>query len=93
VITALRSNPDLWKSAAVFITGDEGDGYYDSDYVQPLDFFGDGTRIPLIAVSPYSLGDHVKHSYTDPRLDPEVHRGKLGPADNLEAEPRQSAQS
>ena len=30
-----------------FITFDEGGGYYDSGYVQPVDFFGDGTRIPL----------------------------------------------
>ena len=41
------------KDTAIFITFDEGGGYYDSGYVQPLDFFGDGTRIPLIVVSPY----------------------------------------
>ena len=33
--------------------------------MQPLDFFGDGTRIPMIVVSPYSTGGHVRHSYTD----------------------------
>jgi phospholipase C len=65
VITALRNNPDLWKTTAVFVTVDEGGGYWDSGYIQQLDFFGDGTRIPLIAVSPYSKGGHVKHSYTD----------------------------
>ena len=65
VITSLHDNPDLWKTTAVFITVDEGGGYYDSGYVQPLDFFGDGTRIPLIVVSPYSTGGHVKHSYGD----------------------------
>ena len=47
------------------ITFDEGGGYYDSGYVQPIDFFGDGTRIPLIAVSPYSKGGHISHSYSD----------------------------
>ena len=36
-----------------------------SGYVQPLDFFGDGTRIPMIVVSPYSKGGHVSHTYTD----------------------------
>ena len=46
-------------------TFDEGGGYYDSGYVQPLDFFGDGTRIPLIAVSPYAKGGHISHDYTD----------------------------
>ena len=65
VVTQLQTSPDLWKSTAVFITVDEGGGYYDSGYIQSLDFFGDGTRIPLIVVSPYSTGGHVKHSYTD----------------------------
>jgi phospholipase C len=65
VVTQLQANPDLWASTAVFITVDEGGGYYDSGYIQSLDFFGDGTRIPLIVVSPYSTGGHVNHSYTD----------------------------
>ena len=33
--------------------------------MQPLDFFGDGTRIPMIVVSPYSTGGHISHTYTD----------------------------
>ena len=33
--------------------------------MQPLDFFGDGTRIPMIVVSPYSIGGRVSHTYTD----------------------------
>ena len=44
---------------------DEGGGYYDSGYVQPLDFFGDGTRIPLIVVSPYTHAGHISHTYSD----------------------------
>ena len=44
---------------------DEGGGYYDSGYIQPVDFFGDGTRIPLLIVSPYSTGGIVNHSYGD----------------------------
>ncbi len=65
LLTELQKNPDLWKTTAVFITVDEGGGYYDLGYIQTLDFFGDGTRIPLIVVSPFSAGGHVKHSYTD----------------------------
>jgi phospholipase C len=65
VVTELRKNPDLWETTAVFITVDEGGGYHDSGYIQSLDFFGDGTRIPLIVVSPFSTGGHVSHSYTD----------------------------
>jgi phospholipase C len=55
----------LWSSTAIFITEDEGGGYYDSGYIQPVDFFGDGTRIPLLVVSPYSTGGVVNHSYAD----------------------------
>lgn len=65
VLTELRKNPELWKTTAVFITVDEGGGYWDSGYIQPVDFFGDGPRIPMIVVSPYSKGGHVNHSYTD----------------------------
>ncbi len=65
IINALQANPTLWASTAVFITFDEGGGYYDSGYVQPLDFFGDGTRIPLLVVSPFSTGGIVSHAYSD----------------------------
>jgi phospholipase C len=53
------------RDTAIFITEDEGGGYYDSGYVQPLDFFGDGTRIPLILVSPYAKHGYISHVYTD----------------------------
>ena len=49
----------------ILITTDEGGGYYDSGYVQPVDYFGDGTRIPLIVVSKYSEGGRVSHEYSD----------------------------
>jgi phospholipase C len=65
IVDAVKKNPTLWKDTAIFITFDEGGGYYDSGYVQPLDFFGDGTRIPLIVVSPYSKGGHISHEYSD----------------------------
>jgi len=65
IVDAVQANPELWKTTAIFITVDEGGGYYDSGYVQPLDFFGDGTRIPLIVVSPYTKPGHISHSYAD----------------------------
>ena len=65
ILTALQAHPDLWRSTTVFITTDEAGGYWDSGYIQPLDFFGDEPRISLLAVSPYSRGGHVAHSYTD----------------------------
>ncbi|WP_335059947.1 alkaline phosphatase family protein [Nostoc sp.] len=65
IIKEVQSKPELWKDTAILITVDEGGGYYDSGYIQPLDFFGDGTRIPLIVVSPYSRGGRVVHTYYD----------------------------
>ncbi len=65
IVDAVKKNPTLWKDTAIFITFDEGGGYYDSGYVQPLDFFGDGTRIPFIVVSRYSKGGHISHEYSD----------------------------
>jgi phospholipase C len=65
IIDAVKANPTLWADTAIFITFDEGGGYYDSGYIQPVDFFGDGTRIPLIVVSKYSTGGHVSHEYAD----------------------------
>lgn len=65
IIDAVKSNEELWESTAIFITVDEGGGYYDSGYIQNLDFFGDGTRIPLIVVSPYSRGGRISHDYSD----------------------------
>lgn len=65
IIDQVQSNPQLWQRTAIFITVDEGGGYYDSGYIQPLDFFGDGPRIPLIVVSPYATGGKVAHNYAD----------------------------
>jgi phospholipase C len=53
------------KDTAIFITEDEGGGYYDSGYVQPLDFFGDGTRIIFLVVSAYNKPGHISHKYAD----------------------------
>ena len=65
IVLALQANKALWNETAIMITVDEGGGYWDSGYVQPLDFFGDGTRIPLIVVSPYSKGVGMVHTYGD----------------------------
>jgi phospholipase C len=65
ILDMIQANPKLYKDTAVFITTDEAGGYADTGYVQPLDFFGDGNRIPLIVVSPYSQNVGVVHSYND----------------------------
>ncbi|MBV8206275.1 MAG: phosphoesterase [Acidobacteria bacterium] len=65
IVDLLKSNSELMESTALILTFDEGGGFYDSGYIQPLDFFGDGPRIPLIVVSNYTRGGHVNHTYTD----------------------------
>ncbi|MDR3516051.1 MAG: alkaline phosphatase family protein [Azospirillaceae bacterium] len=65
IVDEVQANPALWASTAILITMDEGGGSWDSGYVQPLDFFGDGTRIPAIMVSAYSKGGRVSHVYGD----------------------------
>jgi len=61
----LDGNPVLKAHTAVFVIFDETGGYYDSGFIQPLDFFGDGPRVPLIVVSAFSRGGTVSHTYAD----------------------------
>jgi phospholipase C len=65
IVNQVQANPTLWASTAIIVTFDEGGGYYDSGYIQPLDFFGDGTRIPAIVVSPFTTPGHISHTYAD----------------------------
>jgi phospholipase C len=65
IVEMVQQNPDVWSDTAIMITFDEGGGYYDCGYIQPIDFFGDGTRIPLLVVSKYSRGGRVVHTYSD----------------------------
>src|SRR5579864_8609562 len=65
IIELAQSNPEQWAETAIFVTVDEGGGYYDSGFIQPVDFFGTGPRIPMIAVSPFSRGGHITHVYNE----------------------------
>ncbi len=65
VLDGLKTHPELAENTAFIITFDEGGGYFDSGFMQPIDFFGDGPRIPLIIVSPFTKGGHVNHTYAD----------------------------
>jgi phospholipase C len=53
------------KDTALLVAFDEGGGYWDSGYIQPLDYFGDGPRIPFLVVSHYSKHGSVVHTYYD----------------------------
>ena len=65
IVQKVKANPDVWDSTAIIITTDESGGLYDSGYIQPIDFFGDGPRIPLIVVSKYAKTGYVDHTYND----------------------------
>ncbi|MEU8379439.1 phosphocholine-specific phospholipase C [Streptosporangium sp. NPDC048865] len=70
ILDALASSPEVWASTAVFVTYDENDGFF--DHVPPPvppdgtpgEFVGSrpvglGMRVPMIVVSPWSVGGHV----------------------------------
>jgi phospholipase C len=42
IIKLVQSNKELWKETAILVTVDEGGGFYDSGFIQPVDFFGTG---------------------------------------------------
>jgi phospholipase C len=65
IVDGVQANKELWESTAIIVTFDEGGGYYDSGYVQPLDYFGDGTRIPALVVSPFTKAGRISHTYAD----------------------------
>lgn len=65
LVNAVQRNDALWKSAAILVTFDESGGYYDSGYIQPIDFFGDGPRTVMIAISPFAKLGYVDHTYSD----------------------------
>jgi phospholipase C len=65
LVAKVQANPTLWADTAIVITTDEGGGYFDTGYIQNVDFFGDGPRIPMIVVSPFAKKGYVDHTYHD----------------------------
>jgi acid phosphatase len=65
LVAQVQGQPKTWAHTAILATMDEGGGHFDSGYIQPLDFFGDGTRIPLLVISPYVRPGHIDHQYND----------------------------
>jgi phospholipase C len=65
IVDRTKANPKLFAETAIIISFDESGGLYDSGFIQPIDFFGDGPRMPMLVISPFSTGGHVVHSYND----------------------------
>lgn len=80
-----------WNSTAIFVTMDEGGGYYDGIIPPSINQYGLGQRIPLIAISPfsreayvdnytvsgYSLLSLIDYNWNLPYLTPEVSDGDV----------------
>ncbi|MCL5788778.1 MAG: alkaline phosphatase family protein [Candidatus Marsarchaeota archaeon] len=61
LVNKVEESP-FWKSTAVFITYDEGGGYYDQVPPPVVDGVQLGFRVPLIVISPYAKEDYVSNT-------------------------------
>lgn len=57
-----------WNSTVIFITFDEGGGYYDQAIPPSINHYGLGQRIPLLLISPYAkeawINNYTMSGYT-----------------------------
>ncbi len=53
LLAAIARSPE-WGSTAVFVTYDEGGGFYDHVSPPRVEAYGYGTRTPMVIVSPYA---------------------------------------
>ena len=60
VNSVMRSS--YWNSTAIFITYDEGGGYYDHVPPPVVDGVQLGFRVPLFVISPYAKENYVSHT-------------------------------
>jgi phospholipase C len=58
VINDLMSSSS-WKSSALFLTYDEGGGFFDHVAPPRVDAYGLGMRVPMLVVSPYAKRGYV----------------------------------
>ena len=65
IIELAQSNQDLWNETAIFVTVDEGGGYYDSGFIQPVDFFGTGAAHSDDRRFAVLTGGHISHVYDE----------------------------
>uniref|UniRef100_A0A2U9IPI9 Acid phosphatase n=1 Tax=Acidianus sulfidivorans JP7 TaxID=619593 RepID=A0A2U9IPI9_9CREN len=67
IINAIMRSP-YWNSTVIFITFDEGGGYYDQITPPSINHYGLGQRIPLLIISPYAkeawINNYTLSGYT-----------------------------
>ena len=54
IINDIEQSP-VWAHSVTYVTWDDYGGYYDGVVPNQIDEYGNGFRVPLIAVSPYSI--------------------------------------
>lgn len=61
IVNAVEHSPE-WNTTAIFVTYDEGGGYYDQ--VPPPTLYGTqlGQRVPMLLISPYAKEDYVSNT-------------------------------
>ncbi|MCI4365982.1 MAG: alkaline phosphatase family protein [Thermoplasmata archaeon] len=64
VISAIESGPQ-WGSTVIFLTWDEDGGFYDHVVPPTMDGLGDGFRVPMIVISPFTEGGEVSSTVFD----------------------------
>jgi phospholipase C len=55
-------NSSYWNETAIFIVWDDWGGWYDHVVPPQYNYFELGFRVPLIAVSPYTVSGYVSHN-------------------------------
>ncbi|MEM3794422.1 MAG: alkaline phosphatase family protein [Thermoprotei archaeon] len=61
IVNAVEQSPE-WNTTAVFITYDEGGGFYDQVPPPTLDGIQLGQRVPMILISPYAKENYVSNT-------------------------------
>lgn len=64
VIQAIEGGPQ-WGSTVIFLTWDEGGGFYDHVVPPRADSLGDGFRVPMIVISPFTEHGGVSSTVFD----------------------------
>ncbi len=64
LVLALMKGPD-WPTTAIFITYDEGGGFWDHVSPPQVDPSGYGTRTPLVVISPYTPAERISQTTTN----------------------------
>ncbi len=64
LVLAVMKGPD-WPSTAIFVTYDEGGGFWDHVSPPQVDSAGYGTRTPMVVISPYTPAELISQTTTN----------------------------